>query len=195
MRDIIILLLTVFTLILTVQEGFTQETSLNNNIRITKLDNRIYKITFNPKHVINVVVLTGPEGVLFSDAAFEGTEKDLDEIIRNIGGGDIKYIINTHWHPDRTVLNNITGSNAGIISHLNSKIRSSEKQTIGEYKIDPLPDESLPAITFTEEMELFFNDEVVRMISLPGGHSDSDILVYFTKAKILYLGDLLFSES
>ncbi|MCP4727019.1 MAG: hypothetical protein GY863_18410 [bacterium] len=44
-------------------------------------------------------------------------------------------------------------------------------------------------------MELFFNDEVVRMISLPGGHSDSDILVYFTKAKILYLGDLLFSES
>ena len=92
-------------------------------------------------------------------------------------------------------LNNIISSKADIISHLNSKKRSSEEQVIGEYKIDPLPDESLPAITFTEEMELFFNDEVVRMTSLPGGHSDSDILVYFTKTNILYLGDLLFSES
>jgi len=39
-------------------------------------------------------------------------------------------------------------------------------------------------------MSVYFNGEEVRLVHLPGGHTDTDIVVYFTGSNVFHLGDL-----
>ncbi|MBT5219232.1 MAG: hypothetical protein HOM16_07085 [Woeseia sp.] len=40
-------------------------------------------------------------------------------------------------------------------------------------------------------MTLHFNNETVRFLSMPGGHTDNDAVVFFEKANVVHLGDLM----
>jgi glyoxylase-like metal-dependent hydrolase (beta-lactamase superfamily II) len=48
----------------------------------------------------------------------------------------------------------------------------------------------LPDITFEGESSIYFNGEQIRLLTLPAGHTDSDLIVYFTKSKVAHIGDL-----
>ena len=50
----------------------------------------------------NVVVSIGDQGVLMVDSQFAGMIPKLQAEIRELGGGDIDFTINTHWHFDHT---------------------------------------------------------------------------------------------
>ena len=41
-------------------------------------------------------------------------------------------------------------------------------------------------------MSIYFNDEEIRILSLPAGHTDSDVIVFFTKSNVAYVGDLFY---
>ena len=47
-----------------------------------------------------------------------------------------------------------------------------------------------PVITFDRSLSIFFNGEEVRALSVPGGHTDNDIVVVFTESNVVHLGDL-----
>ena len=187
--------LLIFTCIIFAGNIFGQDKDMSKKITVKKLAENLYKLTFNPEHKVNIVVSAGKNGILIADAAFNGTKEELLEVLEQFSNSYVKYIINTHWHPDRTVLNRFFGNDIEIISHERSRERSSADQHIGEYLIERLPSYALPGITFTEKMQLHFNGELIDLIAIPGGHSDSDVIVYFKTANVLYLSDLLFSES
>lgn len=60
--------------------------------------------------------------------------------------------------------------------------------------IPAAPKAALPSITFTDRLTLDINEQQLELIHLSGGHTNSDIIVYFPISKVLALGDLLFAN-
>ena len=48
-----------------------------------------------------------------------------------------------------------------------------------------------PQITFEGAINVHFGGERVRVIALPGGHTDNDVVVWFEEAGVVHLGDLM----
>jgi len=140
----------------------------------------------------NLVVSGGPDGVLVVDTGF--SKRAVDALRRTIGGfarGDVKYVINTHAHWDHIAGNALAPSEAATIGlrslesgGLRDVVRKVDKPLIG------LAGRSLPA-----PYVLLFDGEEIALIPYPGIHSGEDILVHFTRAGVVCMGDLLLSQS
>jgi len=157
---------------------------------------------------VNVAAQIGPEGVLVVDTGTEAlAEKILAEIKRLAGDKPIRYIVNTHAHPDHTggnvtiakvgrsvIAGNFVGqagagaaNAAKVWAHENTARRMSE----AEGSQPAAPSAAWPTDTFfTRRNDVFFNGEPVQMFHQPNAHSDGDILVYFRKSDVIVAGDL-----
>jgi cyclase len=131
-------------------------------------------------------------------------DKFLAEVRKLAGDKPIRYIINTHFHPDHTggnakvtaagqsiVAGNFAAqvgqdaaSQANILAHENTQIH------MGEVK-PALPFIAMPTDTFfTEAKDLFFNGEAVQILHQPAAHTDGDVIVFFRKSDVIVAGDV-----
>jgi len=153
----------------------------------------------------NAAVSIGNDGVLVVDTMVEPlADKFLAEVRRLAGDKPIRYIINTHFHPDHTggnakvtaagqsiVAGNFAAqvgqdaaSQANILAHENTQIH------MGEVK-PALPFIAMPTDTFfTEAKDLFFNGEAVQILHQPAAHTDGDVIVFFRKSDVIVAGDV-----
>ena len=157
---------------------------------------------------VNVAAQIGPDGVLVVDTGTEAMgEKILAEIKRLAGNKPIRYIVNTHAHPDH-VGGNVIVAKAGksiiagnfapqagaaaanaakIYAHENTQLRMSES----EGSQPAVPAAALPTDTFfTARNDVYFNGEAVQMLHQPHAHTDGDIIVYFRKSDVVVSGDV-----
>jgi glyoxylase-like metal-dependent hydrolase (beta-lactamase superfamily II) len=151
----------------------------NVEIITTHIAGNVYMLEATGDVAGNIAVSAGPEGLLLVDTQFAPLAPKIREALKKIGRGQIKYIINTHHHDDHTHGNSVLGTSATIIAHNNTRKRLKEKQR------SPLPN-----MTFERELSLNFNGEDIKLVHFPKGHSDSDIVVYFTKSNVIHTGDL-----
>jgi cyclase len=184
----------------------------------------------------NITVSIGRDGVLMVDsglasmgqqvvAAIRRLQNQLDLRDKAIGFGaetrssvadrnvespakPIRYIINTHVHPDHVGANELlrrsgmtfTGGNvagniadasegAAIMAH--EAVLARMSSTAGG--ATPAPADAQPTDTYyTDTMKLshFFNGEGVQLIHQPSGHTDGDTLVWFRGSDVIASGDL-----
>jgi cyclase len=157
---------------------------------------------------VNVAAQIGPDGVLIVDSGTEAVaEKILAEIRRLAGDKPIRYIINTHAHPDhiggnvviakagRSIIAGNFAGQAGqgaanaakILAHENTFRRMSE----GEGAQTLAPSAAWPTDTFfTARNDVYFNGEAVQMLHQPNAHTDGDTIVYFRKSDVIVAGDV-----
>lgn len=170
---------------------FSQEAQPEIKINTTEVAPGIYRLFVDNR--VAVVAQVGEDGVLVVDAAYAYTGEALKAAIHELSQQPIRYLINTHLHADHTGGNAIIGRDALIIAHPTVKESLSKPQVRDGKTTPPPPDYALPDLTIEGKTTLSFNGEAIEIIPLTGGHTAGDLLIYFPKAKILEVGDLLFA--
>ena len=162
--------------------GFAQEEipDLSQVKILTKhVGGNIYMLEATGDVAGNIAASIGPEGILLVDTQFAPLSDLILEALRKVSHKPIKYIINTHHHLDHTHGNPVLGKSATIIAHTNAYER-----------LRAMPAEGRPAIVFTKRMSLFFNGEEIKITHYPSGHTDNDVVIFFTKSNVIHVGDL-----
>ena len=167
---------------ISLSSGYSQEELPDlSNVKIitTHVVGNIYMLEATGDVAGNIAVSAGPNGILVVDTQFAPLSKLILAELKKITKENIKFIINTHYHADHTQGNMILGKSSIIITHANAKQR-----------LLYLPSEAHPTITFDKQMSLFFNGEKIDLIHYPHGHTDNDVVVFFTKSNVIHMGDL-----
>ncbi len=139
----------------------------------------------------NLVVSAGVDGIFMVDHRNTTDNSILPEIEKEFGK-TVKLAVNTHWHPDHMNGNQWFSDDVIIIAHKNTRMRRSRKQypSWAPNGLPELAKNALPDLTFDEDVSIHFNGELIKIASLPVGHTDGDIVVMFTESKIAALGDV-----
>ena len=141
----------------------------------------------------NIGVSVGPDGVLIVDDKFAPLAEKIRAALKEVGGGQLKFILNTHWHGDHTGANPVFGPEAPIIAHSNVRQRLATEQRRGERVTPPLDPKGWPVITFDDSVSVHFNGEEIRVLHFPHGHTDGDSVIFFTGSNVAHLGDDFFA--
>jgi glyoxylase-like metal-dependent hydrolase (beta-lactamase superfamily II) len=160
-------------------------------MEVKKLNEKIYRFTLSLNDFnVNMGLFLGEDGLLLIDTGWAQTAEEVKERIQELDEKPVKWIILTHQHGDHIAGRNLLGPDATLIAH-----KKTRDALAGKYfHLDPLPGEEMPLIALEDEHTLHFNGEEIRIIPAPG-HTDSDLIVYFVNSGVVFMGDLLFSES
>ena len=146
----------------------------------------------------NVVALRGPEGALLVDGGLAVNSAVLLKAVHGkLGTRRIQTLINTHWHPDQTGLNEAAGKErATIIAHETTRLCTGRKMRspLFDGTIGPLPEGARPTKTTYDQGTLDFAGEEVQYRHLPGAHTDGDLYVYFPKRNVVVAGGPVTSD-
>ncbi len=173
--------LTVLTLVIGLIAGAGAQNDFSDvNITTTHVAGNVYMLEGSGG---NIAVSIGDDGILMIDAQYIGLAPKIEAALDELSKGDLKFLLNTHYHGDHTGGNPIYGGQAPIIAHHNARRRMANK-----------PQKGWPVITFEEGLSIHFKGEEIKALHYPPAHTDGDVLVHFTGAKVVHIGDLIFSD-
>jgi glyoxylase-like metal-dependent hydrolase (beta-lactamase superfamily II) len=142
----------------------------------------------------NSTFLVGKDGILVVDTGVDAKEgSKLLAAIRRVSNLPVKYIVNTHYHPDHQGGNSVIGPAAVVIStewtreHTISMSRSQTAANGSRFQ---------PAdLTFTDQLTVHLEPYTAK-IYFPGkAHTSGDAMVYFPEQRAIATGDLFLTRS
>jgi rhodanese-related sulfurtransferase/glyoxylase-like metal-dependent hydrolase (beta-lactamase superfamily II) len=157
-------------------------------ITTTHLSGSIYLFE---REGLNMVASIGDDGILLIDTHFKRSYSLLAEAIKRIKDVSIKFVINTHYHPDHVDGNENFAKSSVIIAHTNTRELLQQKvKTYDGMEFTPLRKEGLPIITFENELNIYFNNEKIKLKYYSKGHTDNDVVIFFPRSKVVVMGDI-----
>jgi len=144
----------------------------------------------------NVVAWSGPDGAVLVDSGTAEAAPQLLEAVARLAPDGVRFVINTHWHPDHTGGNErLARSGALAVSQENVRLRMSEPQHLREYTTD-VPAASavaLPVVTFDDALTLNLNGDRLVLLHAPAAHTDGDGIAWWEEANVVHLGDVFYA--
>jgi cyclase len=141
----------------------------------------------------NIGVSVGSDGILIVDDQYAPLADRIRAALKGLGGGGLKFVLNTHWHGDHTGGNAVFGPEAPIIAHENVRKRLMTGQHVAGNDVPPAPEKAWPVITFDDAIAVHFNGEDIRVVHFPNGHTDGDSIIFFTGSNVVHMGDDFFN--
>ena len=144
----------------------------------------------------NVVVVTGPDGVLMVNGGLPEKSADLLKTVAGLSGtNSVQVLFNTDWHWDNTGSNETLGkAGAKIIAHENTKLWLTTDVDVEWQKriYKPLSPKALPTQTLynNQSGKITFGKQEVKYGHVFQAHTDGDIYVFFPEPNILITGDV-----
>jgi cyclase len=169
-------------------QGQTQPDFSKIEIKTTKLGNNFYTLEGQGG---TIGVLAGPDGVLMVDDQFAPLSAKIAAAIKQISDQPIRFLVNTHVHPDHTGGNENFGKMGAIIfarEELRDRLMHPNPAANGTPGV-PAPAAALPLVTYEGIVKLHINGEVVELIPIPKAHTDGDTMIYFPGLDIIMTGD------
>ena len=147
----------------------------------------------------NVGVFAGADGVLLVDSLFAPLADRLVGAVRRVSDEPIRFLINTHVHPDHIGGNEpLAGRDVLIFAHDNVRVRTLDRLRFprggGRFAPQP-PAGARPLVTYNDTVSFHFNGEEVRAFLAPAAHTDGDTFVHFPASDVLHLGDVFRTTS
>jgi len=134
----------------------------------------------------NSTFLISDQGILVVDTGWNAQEgrKLLDEI-RKVSQSPVRWIVNTHYHPDHVGGNSVVGPNAIIISTAFTRSRA-ENAT---------QENSVNETLGPKGLVLYLGGHDVRIYHPGLAHTQGDLIVYFSDEHAIATGDLFLTNS
>ena len=129
----------------------------------------------------NIGLSIGEDGVVMIDDQFAPLTDKILEAIRELNDGEIRFVINTHVHPDHTGGNENLG-NMGILILARDEVRVRLRAS--------LPKEALPVLTYSDAITIHLNGEEVYAFPVAPAHTDGDTFIHFRNSDVIHAGDV-----
>ncbi len=147
----------------------------------------------------NSTFLVSDQGILVVDTGLNAQEgRKLLEEIRKISQAPVRWIVNTHYHPDHRGGNSVVGPNAVIISTYETRaavLRSQREEAVNAGQ-KPMPEYQLNEVFRTMNgPALFIGGHEVRIYHPGPAHTRGDAVVYFPDQHAIATGDLFLTNS
>ena len=157
----------------------------------------------NRGDISNASFVVGSEAVAVIDTSGSAVlGQELRDAIRAVTDKPIRYVINTHMHPDHVLGNAAFKQDSPtFVGHyklaraLGTRASSyiiANKQMLGETAFEGT-EIVLPTLAIKEPTTLDLGDRTLLLEPQATAHTDNDLIVTDTKTNTLFLGDLLFS--
>jgi cyclase len=145
----------------------------------------------------NVVVWSGVDGVVVVDSGKSESSAALMETVSRIAPGPVRFVLNTHGHPDHTGGNEgFVRKGAIIIGHESLRERAGQDPAstaapngAGTAAVFA----SRPMVTTTDALALHINGERLDVVHVADAHTGADLVARWNDADVVALGDLYWS--
>lgn len=168
-----------------VASAFAHDRFADVTITYEKLNGSVYMMVGSGG---NIGVSAGEDGILIVDDQYAPLAERIAAALKQINPGQVKYVVNTHYHGDHTGGNAWMHDHMGatVFAHDNVRVRLASKE-------EPVKAE-LPVVTYSQGIKFHFNGDTVHVVHLADGHTDGDSVVWFEKANVMHTGDLFFKD-
>lgn len=134
----------------------------------------------------NIGLLHGDDGVFLIDDQYAPLTVKIVAAIRTVSQEPVRFLVNTHLHPDHTGGNeNFGRMGTAIFGHDNTR----KQMFLSDYAEQP------PLITFSKDMSFHINGETVHVFKVPDAHTNGDVYIRFETSNVIHTGDVFRTTS
>ena len=161
-------------------------------MKVTKVAGNIYMLQGDGAG--NIGASVGEDGIVIVNDQYAPLAEKIQAALKGITDKPLRFIINTHYHPDHTGGNAYFQKQAPIIAHDNVRKRLESGGGAGNggsvhFDAKPAAHEALPIITFDHDVTVHLNGEDIRALHFAAGHTDGDSIIFFPRSNVVHMGD------
>jgi len=133
----------------------------------------------------NSGILASDSLIIVIDTKMDKAADDFYKTVKEIAGNKPILVVNTHIHPDHT---------AGNKNYKGQTILAGGNYTAEQWKKEN-GEESMPTKWLKDKMDIPMGDDTVTILNLSKTiHSESDVVVYLHRRKMLFAGDVILNK-